>query len=407
MTEERKELQWPPIGHETLPWHRDSDDFELIPKSARRRILPTYEAAVPLFIRDRDVALPAALMGRIADVSAEMARFDAHQQQRGYDLPALLLRSESAASSQIEHLTSSVRNVALAEVSDDAPQNARLIAGNVVAMREALSSSDALDVEDILAVHRVLIERGGYSFGGMLRDEPVWIGGTAYSPHGALYVPPKFELVPAYLDDMVAYAARSDVNSLVKAAVLHAQFETVHPFIDGNGRTGRALLHKVLRHDSMLIHTTLPVSAGLLHNIDAYMTSISRYQEGDPVAVVEQLVDALELAMAIGTLVARDIDAVIGTWRERITERAGSGIHRLPGLLVEQPVVNTAFVARKMDITQRAASTMVSRACEYGMLRPMGNRHRGEYYQADALISVLEEVSSIQGIRRMVAGKAS
>lgn len=395
--------QWPAIGHEVLPWVRDSDDLMLLPKSARRRIQSTYEASVPLMISGRAIVLPPSLTARISDLLVSIARFDAEQERRGYDLPALLLRSESSASSQIERLTSSVRNVALAELCEDAPQNARLIAGNVAAMREALSSSGDLSVDMILDVHRSLINWSGESFGGELRKEQVWVGGTAYSPHGAQYVPPAWQRVEEYLTDMISFASHDGIDPIAQAAVVHAQFETVHPFIDGNGRTGRTLLHKMLRRAGVLSRVTLPVSAGLLHNIDSYMDSLEAYQQGDPVAVVEQLVDALELALVVGRLVAVRIDAVMEGWSERFNERKGSSIYRLPAILAVQPVVSIAYAAERLGITPRAAQNLVNSACEYGVLRPIGNRHRGAYYQSDELIDVLEEASSLPSIRRMVA----
>ena len=399
---ERKANQWPPISRETQQWMRDPDELALLPKSARRRMLPTYEASIPHLIANRDVILSPQLTARVSDLLVSIARFDGEQMQRGYDLPALLLRSESSASSQIEHLTSSVRNVALAELADESPQNARLVAGNVAAMRKALASQDEITVDSIRDIHRILINWSGESFGGELRREQVWVGGTPYSPHGAHYVPPTWQRVPEYLDDIVAFISRDDVDPIVQAAVAHAQFETVHPFIDGNGRTGRVLLHKILRRSGVLLHVTLPLSAGLLHNVDAYMKSLETYQEGNPIAVVEQLVDALELSLMVGRLVARNLDGVFAGWRGRMTERANSSIHRLPLVLAEQPVVTVPYVAEKMGITTRAAQNLVSRACEYEILRPLGNRRRGVFYQADELIDVLEEASSLPSIRRMV-----
>lgn len=399
---ERKANQWPPISRETQQWMRDPDELALLPKSARRRMLPTYEASIPHLIANRDVILSPQLTARVSDLLVSIARFDGEQMQRGYDLPALLLRSESSASSQIEHLTSSVRNVALAELADESPQNARLVAGNVAAMRKALASQDEITVDSIRDVHRILINWSGESFGGEPRREQVWVGGTPYSPHGAHYVPPTWQRVPEYLDDIVAFISRDDVDPIVQAAVAHAQFETVHPFIDGNGRTGRVLLHKILRLSGVLLHVTLPLSAGLLHNVDAYMKSLEAYQEGNPIAVVEQLVDALELSLMVGRLVARNLDGVFAGWRGLMTERANSSIHRLPLVLAEQPVVTVTYVAEKMGITTRAAQNLVSRACEYEILRPLGNRRRGVFYQADELIDALEEASSLPSIRRMV-----
>lgn len=404
-----QEPQWPPVGTETLSWHVDPEALEGVPKSRRRKITSTYEAAVPFSLEGKSVDLPAELQKRIEETSLLLVRFDTRQEARGYDLPALLLRSESAASSQIENMTSSVRNVALAELADDAPQNAQVIAGNVAAMRKALSASGDSTVQGIREIHAALIGRGGLqggqSFGGCLRDEQVWVGGTAYSPHGAMFVPPCASRVPGCLDDLVAFISESDMNSVAKAAVAHAQFETIHPFIDGNGRTGRTLLHAILRNEDVLRHASLPISAGLLHNIDAYMDAISQYQSGNPLAIIEQVVEALELALVVGNAVARDLDEVFGEWADRMHERKGSSVLALPNLLAKQPVVDVPYVARELGVSERTALSAIAKACDYGMLSPMGNRHRGVYYQASEVIAVLEEVSSMQGIRRLLAGK--
>lgn len=401
--------QWEPVGYEELAWRVDPDALEGVPKSRRRKITATYRAAVPFKLCGKSIFIPAELQKRIEEVSFALVRFDAQQEARGYDLPALLLRSESAASSQIENMTSSVRNVALAELSTDVGQNARVIAGNVAAMREALGFSGELSVRRIEEVHETLMSRGGQgagsSFGGCLRDEQVWVGGTAYSPHGALFVPPCTKRVPDCLDDLISFVNNSDMGSIAKAAVAHAQFETIHPFIDGNGRTGRTLLHTILRREDVLRHASLPVSAGLLHNIDAYMDAIAQFQVGNPLAIVEQLTDALELAVVVGNAVARDIDEAFSQWAERMHERKGSALLRLPNLLAKQPVINGAFVAANLGISTRAAATVIEKACELGILSPMGNRRRGVFYQCDELIAVLEDVSSMQGIRRILAGR--
>jgi Fic family protein len=318
-------------------------------------------------------------------------------------MPSLLLRSESAASSQIENLTSSARNIALAELSPSAPKNAQIIAGNIAAMRCALSLNGPLTPESVRDIHRALLGQSGADFAGQLRQEQVWVGGTVYSPHGALFVPPIAERVPDCLADLCCFSQQDAIDSLAKAAIVHAQFETIHPFIDGNGRTGRTLLHRMLRNDGVLAQSTVPVSAGLLHDIDNYMDSLAQYQQGNPLPIIEQLADALNLAMAIAQKTSALAQGIINDWHGRITERSGAKIHELPTLLVEQPVVDSAYVASHLGITQRAATTLINRACEYGILRPLGNARRGDFYQAPAMLDMLDSVSSIAGIRRLMA----
>lgn len=392
---------WPGITYETCAWKRDPDDLAFIPKSRRRKILPTYEAAVPASITALHVEIPASLAQRLAEVEVSLARFDTAQAARDWALPALLLRSESSSSSQIERLTSSVRNVALAELTDKAPANALLIADNVAAMREALGQSGEIGVDSICAIHDVLM-RGTREAPG-LRDEQVWIGGSPYSPHGATFVPPHAGRVLQSLEDLVTFGTREDVSPIAKAAIFHAQFETIHPFTDGNGRTGRTLLHRMLARDEVLLYTMLPVSAGLLHDVDRYMGALDAYHDGAIEPIIECLADALELAAVIGARIASDVEGVLDRWASANTDRAGSASHRLPALLVGQPVVDAAFVASNLGITDRAARNLIETSCERGILARMGNAKRGAFYQASDLIAVLEEASSLEGIRRIAA----
>lgn len=392
---------WPSITYETCAWERDYDELSLIPKSRRRKILPTYEAALPAKIAQLKVNLPTEIQRRIADVEVAVTRFDEAEGARDWDLPALLLRSESSSSSQIERLSSSVRNVALAELSDRAPANALLIAGNVAAMREALRQGGSVSIDSICRIHDVLM--AGTSEIEGLRDEQVWIGGTPYSPHGASFVPPHASRVPEYIDDLIGFGVREDVPPVAKEAIFHAQFETIHPFTDGNGRTGRALVHRMLANDEVLLHSTLPVSTGLLHDVERYMKALDAYHEGEVEPIISCFADALELAVVIGLRIAADVDTVLDAWRAANTDRAGSASYSLPALLVEQPVVNVAYVADRLGITDRAARNLIETACERSILSKMGNAKRGAFYQADELIEILEEASSLQGIRRIAA----
>lgn len=392
---------WPAITYETCSWNRDPEELSLIPKSRRRRILPTYEAAVPLTIARRPVSLSPEIERRLAEVESAVTRFDQTQASRGFDLPALLLRSESSSSSQIERLTSSVRNVALAELSDKAPTNARLIARNVEAMRKAIEIGSDISIRSICDIHDTLMRDTGAEFG--LRDEQVWIGGTPYSPHDAQYVPPASNRVRTCLDDLVAFAQRDDIAPIAKAALFHAQFETIHPFTDGNGRTGRTLLHCMLASDEVLRHSTLPISAGLLHDVKPYMEALAAYHDGNLEPIIIRLADALELACVIGLRIGDDVAEVLDRWEEANTDRKGSASLRLPALLVEQPVVNIAYIVSHLGISDRAARNLVETACERRILERTGTERRGVFYQATELIAILEEASSLEGIRRIAA----
>ena len=391
---------WPAIKCETLKW--DSVvDLQHLSRSSRKKILPTYESALPNTVSDKNVHLPAELDVAISDLMLNLARFDLIQSQKDFSFPAILLRSESAASSQIENLTSSSRNIALAELNPKAPQNAQLIAGNISAMRTAIETPGRLSIPTILQIHEVLMAPVLDSHAGVFRDQVVWIGGQSYSPHDAIFVPPHHSHIDFYMSDLIAYSNRIDVNPLIKAAIIHAQFETIHPFANGNGRTGRSLIHKSLKDDGALQTIALPLSAGLLNSTKEYMDSLISFQKGDPLPIIQQLFKALELSLLVAEKASRKISLIIEKWEDAIKEKKTSAIWQFLHYLIEQPVVNSAYISDKLEISIRGANKLIARAIEYGILKRTGSERRGIFYQSDEIISVLDEISDLSILRRI------
>lgn len=365
-----------------------------------------YQAALPLLIAERSVAVPDDLSARISALLVEMARFDVELGQRADNVPTMLLRSESSASSQIDRLTSTAQSVALAELYPKASSDARLVVANMIATQRALELPAGLSLEGIVEIHDLLLDNSHLenqtnSAFEKLRQKPVWLGGTSFTPHTALFVPPAFQHVPEYMADLIEFGTRSDLNPVVKAAILYAQFQTVHPFLTANGQTGRALIHHIFRAEGVLSSTLIPVSVGFLHNIDSLINALQSYREGDPLVIIEELVSALELALFVSRITETSIESLLEDWDSLVGHRKGSKIRQLPKTLVKQPVVNSAYLADSLGVTQRTATTLILRACEYGMLRHMGKRQRGDFYQSDAIINVLDEINEASTFRNI------
>ena len=267
----------------------------------------------------------------------------------------------------------------------------------ILFLDDLIKDKEPITEWNIKNIHQLVLKEIDDDNAGKYRDENVKI-------KGATHIPPDYLIVPELMEKLIInYEDWKKYHPIIRAALLHGELVKIHPFVDGNGRTGRTLIHKVLRDEGVLTYATLPVSAGLLHNIDAYLDSIAGYQQGDIAGVVSQLADALELSCQVGYRASRELDATMEEWESTMTERRGSRIRELPALLVRQPVVDVAFVARELSISPRAASSLVNKACEYGMIRPMGNRRRGEFYQSDAILAVLDQISDVQGIKRMLS----
>lgn len=426
--------QWPPISFEKHVWQQDGnqDATERIEEGVvkgeskgpfakavegsgdsgssslglNRSTEMEYQAALPLLIAERSVAVPDDLSARISALLVEMARFDVELGQRADNVPTMLLRSESSASSQIDRLTSTAQSVALAELYPKASSDARLVVANMIATQKALELPAGLTLEGIVEIHDLLLDNSHLenqtnSAFEKLRQKPVWLGGTSFTPHTALFVPPAFQHVPEYMADLIEFGTRSDLNPVVKAAILYAQFQTVHPFLTANGQTGRALIHHIFRAEGVLSSTLIPVSVGFLHNIDSLINALQSYREGDPLVIIEELVSALELALFVSRVTETSIESLLEDWDNLVGHRKGSKIRQLPKALVKQPVVNSAYLADSLGVTQRTATTLILRACEYGMLRHMGKRQRGDFYQSDAIINVLDEINEASTFRNI------
>ena len=200
-----------------------------------------------------------------------------------------LLRSEAIASSRIEGMAPSAHRVALAELAQQEEvrglsEQARAVARNVTLVRAAVeefSGARPVTADRLLALHRSLLPDSPEHHG--IRSTQNWVGGSSYHPLDADFVPPPPELVPDLVADLLTYLNGATHAPLIQAALVHAQFETIHPFADGNGRVGRALIHTVLTRRGLLAGMILPTSLVLSTLSGKYVEALSRFREaGDP-----------------------------------------------------------------------------------------------------------------------------
>jgi Fic family protein len=169
-------------------------------------------------------------------------------------------------------------------------------------------------------------------------------------PSRARYVAPHHDRVPAAIDDLIAYLNRDDIPVLIQAAIAHAQFETIHPFTDGNGHTGRTLIHALLRGKGLIRNVTVPVSAGLLADTDAYFAALTTYRDGDPEPIILATANASFNAIANGRRLVADLRRIRESWGESIRSRSHSATWPIADLLMRQPVVNAKILNEQLGI---------------------------------------------------------
>lgn len=391
------------IGHEKLIWPTPTEaGYGLADLRAAQRQAGEYDAAVPAAIANLHMALPAHVLANADEASREVARFDAELGHEIAPFASVLLRSESAASSNVENLTASARAIAEAEaLGATGRRNAALIVSNTEAMKVAVALADQIDGDAILAMHAALMRGSHPAMAGRWRTEQVWIGGGAFGPRGADYIAPHHDRVQPAITDLLQFTRRTDVPTLPQIAIAHAQFEAIHPFTDGNGRTGRALVQAMLRNKRLTRQVTVPVSAGLLSNTDAYFQALGAYRGGDPAPIVEQLSSAAILAVVNGRHLIGDLRAIRERWNEQITARRDSSVHRVADLLVRQPVFNALTLQRELGITTGNARRYVDPLVEAGVIVEFTDRTRNRAWRAPDILVALDAFAQRSGRRTM------
>lgn len=386
---------WPSIRYEELPWHSVQHE-----SGSRRLASGPYRASVPAFIADLDLPLDTELHALTEEAASELARFDAEVGQIAAPFASILLRTESAASSEIEHISSGAREIALTELGVQASENAQLIVGNVRAMRAALALSESIDGNAILEIHRALLDHSNPDIVGHWRDQQVWIGGGNFGPHTAQFVPPHQDRVPALMDDLVVFANRVDLPVLAQSAIAHAQFETIHPFPDGNGRTGRALIQTMLRGGQLTRNVAVPISAGLLHDTSRYFDALGADRAGDVAPIIRSIAGAPFAAVHNSRVLVADLENVQAEWRGRIRARQDSAAHRLVGILLRQPAIGTAAAAAQLGISTVNAQVAIDRLVDAGVLTQITDGRRNRIWLAKDVVRVLDEFAARAKRRR-------
>ncbi|HWC09195.1 MAG TPA: Fic family protein [Solirubrobacterales bacterium] len=306
-----------------------------------------------------------------------------------------LLRSEALASSQIEGLSISHRKLAEADLAGRAgPHKAAEILGAIRAMESAMEigeRADPLDVEAIARLHAELstvppLDR----IAGQIREEASWIGGA--DPPAAEYVGPPAEEVEPLLEDLCEFINRDDISPVTQAAIMHAQFESIHPFGDGNGRVGRCLIHVVFHRLGLAPHYVPPISLVMGANKDAYIAGLESYRAGRLDEWVNYFARAVEVAAAKAGEFSAAVTALQDEWRERVRPvRRDSAVLPLIDLLPEYPVVTAAVAERRIDRTRPATLAALARLAEVGALKRHRNQKRGDSWEAKELFSLLDE----------------
>ncbi len=252
--------------------------------------------------------------------------------------------------------------------------------------------ADLISISDIEDIHRTLLRFTFDDIAGIVRDRQNWIGGSDYHPLEAAFVPPPPEHVRPLLEDLCGFIGREDIAPVAQAAIAHAQFETIHPFADGNGRVGRALVHTILhrRHESA--RYIPPISLVLVGEPKAYVGGLVDYREGRLSEWCTVFAAATRRAAAQASELSHRIEALQQSWIERLgNPRRDSAVRQLIASLPAQPVIDVSAGRRLTGKSHVAIGSALGALEEAGVLRRLNERKWGRLWECDALLELVSD----------------
>lgn len=370
------------------------------------RTMDRVVTQIPPRLADLDVGVTPAMARAMERALEAVVRTD---QSAGAQAPALarfMIRNESIASSRIEHVSASGEDLARALAGSRANASARSMVAASRALHEMLLAAGrtgTLTVDDVKDAHRLLMEDdeslGDRQWAGRVRAEQNWIGGSDHSPRDALYVPPPPDLVDDLLGDLESFLARDELPVLLQATIAHGQFESIHPFTDGNGRIGRALMAGILQRRGVTRNAAVPVASGLYALREQYFAALGAYREGDLSPLAEVICRSAEAAASEARVSFERLREMPDAWHAEVPGRDGSALARLLDILFTHPTLTVDDAQAALGASTAATYTAFERLESAGILREVTGRKRDRIWVVADVVDELEDLDRRIGAR--------
>jgi Fic family protein len=393
-----------PRDHQQMPgqktrltWHYDASLYA----PAKYRKACRYEAFLPDLLENTAIALNGDVAGVVSDAEAAIRALNDSARPALEPLARLLLRTESIASSKVEGMQLGVRELARAEARVDtggkAGSTAVEILANIDAMELAVRDSASVkrvSVKQLTGIHRRLMQKSpNPRIAGEIRTRQNWIGGNDYNPCGADFVPPPPEGVSELLTDLCQAINDEGLPPIVQAALVHAQFETIHPFDDGNGRTGRALIHVVLKRRKLAPDYVPPISIILAANRARYVEGLTEFRFGDISQWIVQFATSAAQAATLAKAYLVAVEALKSRWKAMLSStasvRSDAAAWAIIDALPAHPMI-TAAVASAATGRSRAPIYEGLRQLESaGVLIPLTKSQRNQSWEVSGLLDLI------------------
>jgi len=365
-----------------------------------------YEAFIPDALTGFEFDMTSGVAGVVSDAEQAIMALNASARPALSPLARLLLRTESIASSKLEGMQVGIRDLARAEsrieTGGKASSTILEVLGNIDAMQLAVddaASVEHIGIDHLAEIHRKLMANAPDSHvAGIVRKDQNWIGGNDYNPCGADFVPPPPGHVDSLLRDLCEATADDSLPPIVQAAIIHAQFETIHPFDDGNGRTGRALIHVVLRRRGMATSYVPPISVVLATERERYIRGLTGFRSGEVGSWIEQFAAAAARAAALAADYLEAVIALMDEWRRELSEgaapRADAAAWAVIEVLPAHPVITAPVAAAVTGRAKAAIHQAIGQLTDCGVLEPLSESKRNRSWEAVGLLDLLEGLES-------------
>jgi Fic family protein len=372
---------------------------------ARYRRACAYEAFVPAPLVGIEEPFSSRTMGVVSDAERAVQRVGRDAGGALAPLARLLLRTESIASSKVEGLQVDARDLARGEAHADTTgrvsQATSEVLANIDAMELAIEEATCVErfgQDHIRAIHHRLMAPARARIAGRTRTSQNWIGGNDYNPCGADFVPPPPEDVEDLLDDLCEAIEDPGLPPLAQAALVHAQFETIHPFDDGNGRTGRALIHVVLRRRGLVADFVPPISVEFARERDRYISGLTDYRNGELDAWVEGFAAATARAADLAAAYLDEVAELKQHWRERLSAganpRADAAAWAVIEVLPAHPVLTAAVARAATGRAKAAVHAALDQLAAAGVLLPLSGGRRNRSWEAGGLLDLIADLEA-------------
>jgi Fic family protein len=387
----------------TLTWKYNPDIYA----PAKYRKACKYQAFIPDPLASTSLQLDAESMGLVSDAEGAIRSLNDVGRPGLGPLARLLLRTESIASSKVEGMQLGVRELARAEARKDSGGKTGSVAleilSNIDAMELAVEDAATVkrfSVKEIEAVHRLLMGSAPNAhIAGHIRTQQNWIGGNDHNPCGADYVPPPPEHVARLLKDLCDAVNDDVLPPLIQAALVHAQFETIHPFDDGNGRTGRALIQIVLRRRGIASSYVPPVSVMLARSKSKYIGGLTQFREKDGATRwVRQFAESAASAATLARTYLVAVQELVAKWHGMLESsanpRSDSVAWKLIDILPAHPMITAPVAASVTGGSRPSVQRAIQELEDAGILIPLSQGKRNQSWEAVGLLDLLGQLEA-------------